>query len=303
MAIKTRRIVIDTRRIKRDVHNAVADQIAEGIPAYIGSAINQADVHVPLGANDQPNWIYIHDIDHAKGTEGQALNSGEGALREADLVPGRPILVKSRGTKGFIVAGTNPAEDPDYIYGVTIREQPTVPLGQLDIGLLQPTNPPSMYAVVGQGQYTLNGHQYIVPQQRTRLFEAADIAATEDQTIAHLVIIDPTTGELSYDASNEFAGALDLVQAFPSLPQPDSSTDDGKFIVGWILFAYGATEIGTGAIIPGQEFLSKNTTNQAPGWRVDYNALVPAGKDFNIVGTVTVESGFTLTVEGELYVL
>lgn len=39
------------------------------------------------------------------------------------------------------------------------------------------------------------------------------------------------------------------------------------------------------------------------GWEVDYSALIPSGKDAFIAGTVWVESGGTLTVEGDLYIL
>ena len=38
------------------------------------------------------------------------------------------------------------------------------------------------------------------------------------------------------------------------------------------------------------------------GWTVDYDALVPPGRDFNVVGAVNITSG-TLTVEGELYII
>lgn len=39
------------------------------------------------------------------------------------------------------------------------------------------------------------------------------------------------------------------------------------------------------------------------GWIVNYNAVIPLGRDAFIPGTVTVQAGFTLTVDGELFIL
>jgi hypothetical protein len=46
-----------------------------------------------------------------------------------------------------------------------------------------------------------------------------------------------------------------------------------------------------------------STGANAPGWRVDYNAVIPLGRDAFVPGRVSIDAGYTLTVDGELYVL
>jgi hypothetical protein len=41
----------------------------------------------------------------------------------------------------------------------------------------------------------------------------------------------------------------------------------------------------------------------SPGWIVNYNAVIPLGRDAFIPGTVSVLAGFTLTIDGELFIL
>lgn len=104
---------------------------------------------------------------------------------------------------------------------------------------------------------------------------------------------------------------VDRSLAFNPMPASDIeavlATFDNVYPVFAVPLANGATTFTNTQIVDirtlGNGSGSGAGSSGGSGWTVDYNALVPAGRDFNIVGAVSVESGYTLTVEGELFVL
>lgn len=280
------------------------DAIVRPVSARLGNptlSASQNRIDVPLSIVDTPGMVYIYGIEGDPQSFSMALNSGIGQLQERDKIFGAFIRVRKEGRQ-WVLAGTDPRAQGEYMYGVDPRVQSPIVISQFDFGLLQPTAPASMKCIVSGGIYYINGIPYMVQAQETHDF-TSDIPGTGGQAKAVLVTLDPTTGALDYTVGSAFDMTLSHFSAFTLYPaNPDD--DDGVFTIGWVKLINGMTAItGSTHVLPAQELLNKklitfeggvviNDLGAAVDFRVegdtDANALVVNGTNDNVgVGTAT----------------
>lgn len=262
------RIFFDADRLERNISRAVGDQLREPVPARLAHPSTLV-LDVPVGTNgaDSPGyvWVYNIGIDSDADDEGdtivnigQALNSGPGKLARADLVPRRPVMLKPHRNGEWMIYGVDPSRDPEYTYGVDLREQVRVPLGQMDILLLKPTDQPSMRAVIGGGLVWFNDVPYFLGQQLTDDLTADAASVSDGMAMVRLYMVNPVTGAVTTSDSSEFSAALEFALAFLSFSVPDPDDDADKLVAGWIRLTNETTSLRpSNELIAGQEVISK----------------------------------------------
>jgi hypothetical protein len=275
--------MIDYSALQQAIERALGDSVAEPRPARLGNPtlpVTSNRIDVPLSLVDTPGMVWIHGLGEDPQSVSMALNSGPGAVTQK--IYGDFILVKKqRGV--WVVAGNDYQAQAEYRYGVTVRDQTSVVLGQFDFGLLKPTSPDrSMKAVVSKGIYYVGNVPYAVQAQETQNF-TSDIPGTAGEARAVLVTIDPTTGDLAYTAGSTFDATLTHETAFTTYyPQ---NSDNDLFTAGWVRLTNGMTAVFENVnIYPAQELISKGGSGAAV-----------TVEDF-FCGRLTLSSGVPVTV-------
>ncbi len=235
--------MIDYENLSKALVQADGDNASDPVSARLGNSAlddDQDRIKVPLTETDQPGMVYVFDVIGLDDGVTQALNSGPGKLSDRDLVYGRYILLKKRGT-GYVVHGVDYQRDAEYIANVNLPTPGSIKVGQLDWGLLQPTTPRSMRALVSMAVY--DGDK-LVQTQETIDF-TSDIPAGAGDALAVLVTVNPTTQVLDYTLGLlEFDATISHTDAFedyyPLNTDPDLRT------VGWLKLINGMTAITEG---------------------------------------------------------
>lgn len=199
---------------------------------------------------DQPGMVWIHGVQGEPSGVAMALNAGPGKLAERDKVYGDYVLVRKRTDGSYVVAGRGYEDHAEYMAGVVLPDVVSVQLDQFNFGLLQPTEPRSMLALISAGLWRDGSTIYAVADQFTKDF-TSDIPTTGGSALAVLVEIEPSSGTLSYTNGSEFDAALRHEIAFDAYyPQPTG------ILVGWVKLVAGMSAIMEGVnILPGQIIL------------------------------------------------
>lgn len=250
---------LDYGELEKAIGGAFGDAIVAPVSARLGNPNLPAGgnrIDVPLTVVDTPGMVWIRGVGDDPQAVSMALNSGPGQLQEQDKIFGAFVLVRQQG-KLWVMAGPDYARQAEYLYNVPIRAQSRIILGQLDIGLLQPTSPDrSMSAVVSGAIYYIDGLPYLVQPQQTHDF-TSDVPGTVGQAKAVLVTIDPTTETLAYTVGSAFDMTLSHVTGFSFYPQ---NSNPALFTVGWVKLVNAMTAIFESQhILAAQEILNKTT--------------------------------------------
>lgn len=235
--------MIDYEQLSNALVEADGDSASDPVSARLGNPAlddDQDRIKVPLTETDQPGMVYVFNVIGENDGVTQALNSGPGLLSERDLIYGRYILLKKRGT-GYVIHGVDYQRDAEYVHNVPLPTPGSIKLGQLDWGLLQPTQPRSMRALVSAAVYDGN---LLVKTQETIDF-TSDIPGSVGEAVAVLVMIDPTTSVISYDVGvTPFDAVLSHIDAFADFYP--LNTDPALRTVGWLKLINGMTAIAEG---------------------------------------------------------
>lgn len=230
-------------------------------------------INVPLTETEQPGMVYIFDVVGETQGVTMALNSGPGKLAPRDLVFGQFILVR-KVNEQYVISGVDYQTSAEYIHGVTLPNPEPVQIGQINYGMLQPTNPRSMRAFVSGATY---GGEFDVPDTETA-DQTANIPATAGNAVAVLVTLDPTDGTLAYDVGSAFDATLSHQQAFATYYPKNADTS--LYTVGWIRLQNGMTAILEGVHLYARpEYLNKG------GGVGGSSAIVVAEGDGQAVGS------------------
>lgn len=135
--------------------------------------------------------------------------------------------------------------------GVPFRPQTPIDISQFNYGLLRPSSPPSMSAVITGAIRNLNGEIYQTGNTPTKDF-TPDIPVAD--AVGVMIELDPTTGGLTYTLSTAFSPDLSLEAAFSFLPSSVSAT---RFLCGYVKLYAGQTTITQADTLPAQEIISK----------------------------------------------
>ncbi len=246
-------------RLDREIAAAFNRQIAQPRLARLGNpTIETGDrINVPLTETDQPGMVYIHDLAGEAQGVGMALNAGPGRIADREKVFGAPVLVRERADGTFVIAGTGYEDYAEYVYNVPLEDPALINVNRLDYGLLQPTEPRSMQALVSKAYWREAGAIYQLPDQFTKDF-TADIPAAAGQAIAVLVEVTPSTGALAYTNGSTFDAALTHEQAFAAYyPQPTGA------LVGWVKLTSGMTTIERDNLLPAVFVLGETSDEKA----------------------------------------
>jgi hypothetical protein len=168
---------------------------------------------------------------------------------------------------------------------------------------VRPSNPPALTVDVDGGFYRYNGALYYLADQTSTSLSAYVPSASG---VRHFVIL----------CLNRAAAALAIVDGADKLVVAGDIT--GADVAGVSIPAayyplaairlnFGATAIRLPDIIfdvrPWGGDTSLGSSTASGGWVVDYNAIIPENRDAFIPGIVSVLDGYTLTVEGELFIV
>lgn len=254
--------MIDYEKLSNSLVEAEGDAASDPVSARLGNPALEEDqerIKVPLTETDQPGMVYVFNVIGENDGVTQALNSGPGILSDRDLIYGRYVLLKKRGT-GYVIHGVDYQRDAEYVHNIPLPTPGSIKIGQLDWGLLQPTQPRSMRALVSAAVYDGN---LLVKTQETIDF-TSDIPGTADKAVAVLVMIDPTTGVISYDVGvTTFDAILSHIDAFDDFYPLNNNP--ALRTVGWIKLINGMTAITEGKhIFAAQEILGSSGGTAKP---------------------------------------
>ena len=253
--------MIDYEQLSNALVEADGDSTSDPISARLGNSgldEDQDRIRVPLTETDQPGMVYVFDVIGENDGVTQALNSGPGLLSERDLIYGRYILLKKRGT-GYVIHGVDYQRDAEYVHNVPLPTPGSIKIGQLDWGLLQPTQPRSMRALVSAAVYD---GTLLVKTQETADFTAS-IPGTSGLAKAVLIMVNPTTGAISSTVSGStFDAVLSHIDAFDDYYP--LNVDPTLQTVGWLKLINGMTAITEGKhIFAAQQILGGSASGGA----------------------------------------
>ena len=261
----------------------------------------------------KPGWVHFRKGRDGKGGRAQAKNEG------VPLHPDFPVkYLEENGINiihgmdpggGFVFTGGGiPLQNhawmhdrlgPDPLY---IRGLAFLPLAA------RPTSPPSMAVTVERAYYRYDSAPTLWTTANSSSLSAYIPASA---LVQHFVVIslDRTTGTLAITDGEDAA----------SISSPPPFTDAqiltvlatipaSYWPIAAIRFYNGQTEIRSADIsmdlrLWGGELFAQAGSVAASGWTVDYDAIILTGKDAFIPGRVLIESGASLTVDGDLYIV
>lgn len=258
-------------------HEITGDRLRVPYRARLGNPTlpSGADrINVPLSETDQAGMVYLHD-DNGQYA-GMALNDGFLDLKRViygdyvEVQPGKPDRIVRYG-------GSAQAE---WRYGVEIQAAEPVDISRLDWGLLQPTNPPSMKAMISKAVYA---NDALVLDMETDDWTAF-IPSDPNMAVAIRVDLDPAGGgAFDYVIGTEYLHidfpTHELALAAGHYPPADDPTLNR---CGWIRLINGMTAILRETNI----FVAPELLNKGGGISdaadVTYDPATPSNWDGNV---------------------
>lgn len=234
----------DKAKIHAARRQTLRDDLRKPEVYRVGKIIAEGIVEAYPDPDEFPGQVYVRRLGDNVGEAILAVYSGA-PLEANSYVEVVPYRGKLR------VQGLAP-EDGLRRSGVPLRPQSPIDLSQLDYGLLRPTNPPSLRAIITDALRTLEQTVYRTPTLVTKDF-TADLPVAN--AIAVQITLDPTTNTLTYTLSSGFSASLPLVEAFQDfLPKTVSSS---AFLIGYVKLYAGQTAITRDDLLPATEIIAK----------------------------------------------
>lgn len=294
MMIKVDDSVFDrgVKAIKRSLGNNIRSKRT----AVLGSPIHNKAVY----ADTEQSLVYVHGL----GAEPGAIETipASGISKEL-LIYGQPILLEQNDNGQWVFYNVDTQADAQFRAGITAEhDQTPISLSQLDYGTIHPQT--GLVLLVKAAMYDdtwvdnlLTGDFSTGTVQDT---SAANITIPTTNNKAKIVLIqvDPAAGTLSYKQSSEFSATLSPEAAKINGLVP--ATDSSKYRVGVAKLIKGITQFDYSHVRSWPEFLSKGDAT----WPITVSsALTIASNTQRVVGSFTVDTGGSVTIDGRLIIV
>lgn len=205
---------------------------------------------------DTPGMVWVHEIGEDAATSfAMVLNSGIGKLGDDELIYGTPVKILKDS-----IYGLADYEAAEYLEGVSVRPQRSIKISQLDIGLLKPTNPPSMSVILSEATYVIGSAVHRVNDMSITF---SSITPNVDEATPVMISIDPTTGIVTLTEGDTFVYLPDVRHpdhrdAF--VPFYSKVVPSGGHLCGWVRIYDGQEAIELFDIFAAQEILNKGSS-------------------------------------------
>jgi hypothetical protein len=285
--------------LQEELERTLGYSVREPFQARLGDPTlptSQDRIRVPNTESDVPGQVYIHSPAQG-GWVYKAINT---VLDLNTCVFGDYVLVKETASNRFEVISYAGREQAFYRDNVTVNSSEPVTLERFNYGLLQPTDPPSMRAMVSKAVYD---NDALVLSQETIDF-TAQIPASANMAKAIRVDIDPSTGLFDYVIGSEFSHVSfpthEQALAAGHYPPADDPTLNRT---GWIRLVNGMTAILRGVhIMAAPELLSKGALGADVGFNVlNYGAVGDGTTDDTAAIQAAVSAAQASAVNGIVY--
>lgn len=261
--------LFDPNIISANVQELFGDEVRDELHMYLGNPAT-GEIVVPMELADHPSMVYVHGVSVQNliltDNEDDATDDKQ-FLTSALLTPekinpgllifGTPVKVKlSNGI--FKITELDDIPAAEYLFGLKERLQRSVDISQFDYGLLRPSDPPSLKAIVTTARYVLEDEAYFVPTLETIDFTSEVPNISSGLGKAVLIQLDPITNSLDYTYGGTFDNNEQHYLVFSNYP---NVIDPDKFVIGWIKLYTGMTKIQIADILPSQEILNKSAAS------------------------------------------
>lgn len=270
------------------------------IPGRMGRLNTDGSYTIDVAA--RPGWVYVRV--GPEGDQGHTIAVNLGVARIANLpiwmrrIHGR-LVIKGVDESGrldaFIGSGNFSYGVGPHTHRIGSGLEYELEALRMEMGRIKPFS--GLTVAITDFRYFYNGFWYT--------YSGGTIDLTSYKPAANtwawvLVGLDPVT-----NMPVAATGAAQGLTTPLTLDQIDAIAFDDYIPLGAVKVKGSDTTLNNLANFQDAHgwFNGWSSTAAQVGWTVDYNALIPTGRDAFIPGTVTVLTGFTLTVSGELFVI
>ncbi len=233
-------------QIRESLNSTLGSDLQAPRLMQLGKLLPDGAIQTKVPQPTYPGELWVRAIGEGAGDAVPAINT---VLTADQIVPNTFVEVKPWGG-GLRIVSLAP-EHAMHAGGVPVPPQRPIDISKLDHGLLRPSKPESMRAILTTATYTLDTDVYLVPTLYTKDF-TGDIPGSN--AVGVQVTVDPTDATLYYATSSSFAAALTLREAWADL---DHTVPSGRFLAGFVRLYAGQDVIRRGDVLSAQEVLAK----------------------------------------------
>lgn len=293
------------RKARRIIQRTVVN---EGVPGKLG-AVDGTLYFTDKNGVTHRDQVWVRMSTEATQTEIVAYCTAVNPLlhlpvRVADRERGPEVIGVDRGLSGSFTGGRMTDVPRHWWTHLWLGPDPAFLDSRSFMGLgVRPSDPPALTVDIKAGFYRWEGELKAFPDTTSSSLSAYLPAGSAVNHFVILCLDRPNNALVVVDGNDKLASEGAINQSDITAVNVVSS----YFPLAAIRLRAGQSEIRLPDIIhdvrPWGGDTMPGESSASGGWTVDYDAIIPGSKDAFIPGTVSVQSGSTLTVDGDLYIV